>query len=138
MQKITEIELHHLERLNRQGFGVDDEYSQPGAIAKHIKQGGEFGLLYDSRNADALAYWLATRGRLPYLLRYAVADAHHGRGLARRILADFWSNFKVARTYVADTSGSSLHALLRSGFLMHSINRKGFIELVGVREDVQP
>ena len=127
-------EITLIASLNKDAFGPDDEYSKADNVTAFQKNGGRIGVVRDSRNPEAiLGYFLSAEHKgITDLVRYAVHKGYKGRGLAKKVLAEFWTDAPFATTYVATSNRESFHALLSSGFRYFTANEH-FIHLVGVR-----
>ena len=132
--KLSDTEYLAVEGMNGQAFGKDDEYSKGGSIKRFAEIGGRVGVLRDSRNPQAiLGYYLSSEHKgITDLVRYAVHPNHKGRGLAKKVLQEFWKDVIYATTYVSTSNRESFHALLSSGFRYFTATQH-FIYLVGLK-----
>jgi len=131
---MTPAEITLISHMNKDAFGADDEYSKAENISAFQTLGGNVGVVRDSRNPESiLGYFLSSEAKgIGNLVRYAVHRNHKGRGLAKRVLAEFWKQHTFATTYVSTNNAESFHALLSSGFRYLCCNEH-FIHLVGLK-----
>ena len=131
---MTPAELTLIASLNKDAFGAEDDYSKLENVQTFLSSGGNLGVVRDSRNPEAiLGYYLSNQVKgVGDLVRYAVHRNYKGRGLAKKVLAEFWKQHAFATTYVATSNRESFHALISSGF-RYLTTTEDYIFLVGAR-----
>ena len=131
---MTPAELLVITSMNKDAFGAEDDYSKLENVQAFLSSGGHVGVVRDSRNPDALlAYFLSVEVKgIGDLVRYAVHRNYKGKGLAKKVLAEFWKQHQFATTYVSTNNRESFHALLSSGFRYFTTDAN-FIYLVGYK-----